>query len=697
MAKDDFLLTYRYTDSTVRVAVMSGEKPLLDIDICDMLRMSEGRPWSLNNIKFDLIDVVEEENIITVLLENGSIMVMVTVSMTDAGGLDFECEWKNTSGGRLSDVMLGVAVPINSTHDCRLIIPPLNYEYGISSDGKLEGDFIRDGGYVAEEHRFSMPVVCLGHMKHGACNNKALFSQPSRCMLNTSYDNEWSIGVVQNKVGIYMVLLSGGVMYCGNADNLPIGDGIVGDYQRGYFDFEANTSLTKRFSVMCWNEPKGMNDIRGLLEKCYDVYKPKNVIDINYADFLKYKGIALKNRYSEDGGMVGYVKELVTTAHGNDASLMHYGSVKRIWTVENLCAAWCDALNSLHSGMKEGILRAKHCVDYYVSSSKCNRKGLRQLHYDADADIWKYSKDGDTVPSGEFGKMLSCLADIIMLFKEHCLEVPVQWMDVLEDGCDFLKGFRKTTKMGLFPEYWNSDGSVGTNDKSAVGVTCVTALVKAYKITDNHNYMAAAIKAMAKYHEGMVLKHKLLSKKSRVDEGDLKDCDKDAYIGFVVAAMCCYDVTSDEKYIKMASAAADILTLYVNMVNYPVKRETKLGKLDYDMRGLSYTSTVRHCCDAIFPSYEFKCLAEAMSDSFRRAMFEMTVNASTQLVSTGVGEYGSVAVGEQPAELFFSNWSDSGARDEWRGGYSDMNDLQALVWSLRQVLLITNVGKLPVK
>lgn len=692
MADNELNLTYRYGKSTVNVLVMAGEKTAYEIDICDMLRMSQGRPWSLKNMKFDIVDVADEDGVLTVLLENGMLMVMLTMSLNAENDLEVECEWRNTSEETLQNVMLGVAIPVEVNSACKLILPPQFYHNCVNEVGNLDGICICHGGFVAEEHRFAIPVVSIAEIKHAQCTNMALMSYPSKCGENAESDNEWSLGVVQKDDKVLMTLLSGVIMYEGAKDKMLGGNGLVCDYERGYFDFEADDSIVKKFVISGWNETKERGNVNTLLQKAYEMYRPKNEIEINYNDFLKYKSIALKNRYIESENIVGYVKELSTAIQDDAVSPMHYGSVKNEWTVDNLCAAWCDALNSLRGGMKEGILRAKKCVDFYIESSECKKRGLRQLYYNCETQQWCYSSLGDVIPSGEYGRMLSYLADIISLFKEHCLEVPDKWMEALEDSCNFLCGFRKMTKMGLFPDYWNSDGGIGTNSKSATGVACVAALAKAYKITDDRHYISAAVKALIKYYEGIILKHKLLTKKSKYDDEDIKNCDKEAYINFIDAALNCYEVTQEERYVRMASAAADILALYVDVINYAPKKDSKLGKLDFDMRGLSRAGLSEHYDDVLFPSYSFKKIAEITGDSFYGKLSSMSLNASTQLVSTGAGEYGFMAVGEHPGKLYFTNWSENADCDAWRGGYDDINCLKSLVWSFRQVLKITNIN-----
>ncbi len=692
MADNELKLTYRYGRSTVNALVMSGEKIAYEIDICDMLKMSQGRPWSLKNMKFDIVDVADENGTLTVLLENGMLMVMLTICINSENDLSIECEWRNTSRETLTDIMLGVAIPVNVESGCKLIMPPLLYNNAINENGDLDGECICHGGFVAEEHRFTLPVVSVAEMKHASCTNMSLMSYPSKCDANTSFDNEWSLGVIQKDESVYMALLSGVVMYEGVKDKVLGGNRSICDYERGYFDLEADDSVVKSFVISGWNETKERGSVSTLLEKSYEMYRPKNEIEINYNDFLRYKGIALKNRYVEDDGLVGYVKELSSIAQDDSVATMHYEALKNEWTVDNLCAAWCDALNSLRGGMKEGILRAKKCVDFYISSSECKKRGLRQLYYNCVTGQWSYSALGDVVPSGEYGRMLSYLADIISLFREHCLEVPDKWEEALEDSCNFLCGFRKMTKMGLFPDYWNYDGGIGSNSKSATGVACVAALAKAYKITEDRHYISAAVKALVKYYEGIILKHKLLTKKSKYDEEEIKNCDKEAYINFIDAALSCYDVTNEERFVKMASAAADILTLYVDVINYPPEKDSKLARLDFDMRGLSRAGVSEQYSDVQFPSFAVKRVAQVTGDAFFNRISAMTINASTQLVSTGDGEYGFIAVGEHPGKLYYTNWSENGNSSEWRGGYDDINSLRSLIWSFRQALKITNVN-----
>lgn len=69
----------------------------------------------------------------------------------------------------------------------------------------------------------------------------------------------------------------------------------------------------------------------------------------------------------------------------------------------------------------------------------------------------------------------------------------------------------------------------------------------------------------------------------------------------------------------------------------------------------------------------------------------------TQLASTGEGEYGFMAAGEQPEFLYTTNWTNGKDVDmsEWRGGYADFNDLRELIWAFKQILKLsgTNINK----
>ena len=158
----------------------------------------------------------------------------------------------------------------------------------------------------------------------------------------------------------------------------------------------------------------------------------------------------------------------------------------------------------------------------------------------------------------------------------------------------------------------------------------------------------------------------------------------------MTAAFDCYEATRDEKLLKMVCAAAEILMTYVNFVDYPIKRDSKLNKMDFDMRGLSYASRREHALNVIFPSYEMKTAGEITGNALLRKMADITVNAAVRLASSGEGEYGLIAAGEQPEVLYTTNWSESAQTDEWRGGYGDFNTLRSLTWSFRQVLKLSS-------
>ena len=691
MTENNFLLTYRYTDSTVKVTVMADEKELYDIDVCGMLRMSVSRPWNLERMKFDIVDIADEDNVLTVLAENGTFMVMLTISLLDTGDLSIEAEWKNTSSEPLCDLMLGIAIPVKAEAGSTLIIPPMHYDKTLDDNGQLCGEFLAGGGYIAEEHRFPIPAVALTDTKHNSWPCMGLFSYPSRVLPHETPDNEWSLGVVQKDGVVLLTMLSGGVMLDGKKDTILGGSNTEKEYSRGYFTLEPGTSVVKKFIVGGWSTGRDSEDLDTFINRAIRYFKPKSTVEVSTPDYVKYKGIALKNRFYESPTLVGYINQL---AQVEDTSAIHYGTVGNEWTVENLCAAWCDALYSLQTGMKAGIMRAKHCVDFFINNSKCKKKGLRQLYYSASEDKWKFSKSGDMVFSGEFGRMLTYLADIIILFKEHCLEIPEEWIDALEDGCDFLCGFRKLTKTGLFPTFWNSNGGIDTSEISANGISCVNALLKAYTIMDDHHYLSAAAKILANYELLILSRHKLILKNKKLADVNVLDCDKQAFSQLLVAAVNCHRITNDDKYIKIARNMADRLLLYVYFVSHPLVKGTAAGRAEPDIRGISRTGITEHCVDMFFPSYELRQVGEVTQDIHLKQIAEMTLHATTQHVSTGNGEYGLMAVGENPDYLYFSNWSHSASSEEYRGGYGNINSIKALVLPLYQVLKYTGNNRI---
>ena len=112
---------------------MAGDNQAYSVDICKMLRMSFGRPWNLDNITYDMIDVADENGVITILLENSVIMIMLTISLANDGTLSVEAEWKNTSGDDLKDVMLGISVPVKALDVGRIVIPSICYDEGLTA------------------------------------------------------------------------------------------------------------------------------------------------------------------------------------------------------------------------------------------------------------------------------------------------------------------------------------------------------------------------------------------------------------------------------------------------------------------------------------------------------------------------------------------------------------------------------------
>lgn len=690
MTNNDYLLTYRYINASVEITAMHNETELFRFDLGDMIRMSSGKPWRLDHVSFDLIDVADENRSLTVLMESEKMLVVVTLSLTDYGLLNAEVEWKNTSEEDIPDVMLGISIPESIPGIEKITIPSVCYDEKPDEAGNFRNPLIANGGFIAEEHRLSIPCVLVEkHKKYGS--SVMFFPCPSHCNLNSSVDDEWSIGLVRENDNYLITLLSGQVMTSGSKDCVNGGPQMTVPYDRGYFTFPAGSSIVKSFAVCASEGVRETDVITKMLNTAEDLFQPSDKTSISYNDYLKFKSISLKNRYIDNENFAGYVRNLSTFDEASSDASLHYNSISENWTIDNLLAAWCDALNSLQLMKRDGILRARSCVDFYIKSSKAKKRGLRYLNLDMATMKWSFSPSGDFIPANEFGTMVGYLADILLLFRNHCLEIPETWDNALEDAADFLSANRKLSKSGLYPAYWNIDGSVGEDDISATSISCVTALAKSYLYSEEHSYIASATKTITKYYEKFILKRKtLVNKKHQANVEELHTCDKKALSDFIVAAMACHEATHDDKYLRMAHIASQKILTFVNFVDYPVKKDSKLSKMGFNLTGLSYVGTDLHALTGLFPSFEIKQIGDTVKNELLTEFGELTLNASVQLASTGNGEYGLIAVGEHPAYLFNTNWALDSDEDEWRGGYADFNDLRALTQTFRQVLKATN-------
>ena len=696
MARNDFYLTYKYTGNTVKVLVRNEKSNNIiaengeidthnsgvyfEVDIYDALRMSVGKPWSLDKIKFVITSVEEQKEHILFNMCNEQIKVTVDVMLTPFNDLLFDCQWENVSQDTLKDLMLGIAIPARSHHNLKVIIPPVVDLYGVNENGELSGEHINNGGYVAEEHRLTLPVVSVANMKHSSCTNMAIFSLPSRFKTVSS----WSLGFVKQEGTFYMLLLSGTVMYEGQKDKILADKTSVVEYDRGYFDLAPGETVSKKFFVSGWRDSRDKNEITNLLDKCYNIYRPKGLQTVPVNDYIKYKRTALVNRFYDDGVSVGYTRMLSLTNTVENNVESSYSESSADWTIENLRAAWCDAAASLTSGDREGIIRAKKCIEFFVKSSPVSKRGLRQLYYNKQDQTWRYSRKGDVILSDEFGRLLCYIADIILLFKQYFLEVPEEWMSLLIDGCNFLCTKRRFNKTGLYPEFWNADGSVGSKDKSSSGMTCICALSRAYKITRNNKYLRYASNCLFRYYDAVIETNTPFYEKKKFYE--IRDCSKISYANFIVAAMDCFESTDDERCLKAALSASEWLALYVNVIGYPLKSESKLGKTNIDTVGSSIISSNEQCCDWLFPYYELKILADETDNAIVKKVYEITTGYAFQQFATDNVQYGYFANGEQPHYVYNTNWSHELKRDEWRGGCSDVNDLSNLCWNLKQAL-----------
>lgn len=687
-----YSLTYRYTNATVEAVITRDDIEAYKIDLCRMIKLSIGRPWKLEEFEYKTVDVVCDKNIITVFIENEFWTVLVTASLSNDGNLFFEVEWKNVSEQIFNDVMLGVGVTVQTSYIDNITIPSICYNCRIDDSGEYKNERLAGGGFVTEEHGLSMPAVWVE--TRNKSNKMGLFSIPSECGLNDKFDNEWSIGIVKDADDTGMVLLSGVLMASGQKDCIWGSDDVLVHYERGYFDMPGGASVVKKFVICDISSQRTENEFSKIIMNAHEFYNLNNGIKNNHDEFMKYKSVALKNRFIESDCYVGYGKMLsskksddqINQEKEDDESSMHYTDINNVWTVENIAAAWCDLVYSVRQGKKDGILRAKKCVDFYIGSSKAKRKGIRYLCYDNSEMKWKFSMKEGNIPSYDLGLMAYYIADMIYFMKMHFLDISDEWLQALEDVCDFLISKRKITKLGIYPKNWAEDGGIYDNSVSAESVTCVCALIRGYQVTKEKKYILCAARLLPKYYDYMLVHHKPVIKKNKTEYmSEIDDNDKIALTYFVIAAENYYEVTHDEKILKMASAAIEKLITYIDMVNYKLRKESKLSKIGIDTRGLVYSDMKKRQLNTIFPTAAIRMIEKGTGKYIFKDYVDSVISASTQIVSTYDGEYGFMAVGEQPDVIYVTNWP-CDDKEKWRGGYGDFNDLREFTWAFRQML-----------
>lgn len=207
---------------------------------------------------------------------------------------------------------------------------------------------------------------------------------------------------------------------------------------------------------------------------------------------------------------------------------------------------------------------------------------------------------------------------------------------------------------GKFGKAWNNAGQCVDPD-GTIGCYLVLPLVRAYQITGEQKYLDSA-KRGYDYYTASFLKDGYTTAAAL----DTHCIDKESAIPLLKSSIALYELTWEERYLRLAELAAYYLATWQWHYTTPFPKETPLYEMNYDTFGGTSVSTQHHHLDPfalVFVEDWLKLAEYTGRDIWRQRAKAVWANASMG-VSDGTLVVNGVArpTGSQDEGFFHTYW-----------------------------------------
>ncbi|MBD3940192.1 hypothetical protein IF188_00575 [Microbacterium sp. NEAU-LLC] len=218
--------------------------------------------------------------------------------------------------------------------------------------------------------------------------------------------------------------------------------------------------------------------------------------------------------------------------------------------------------------------------------------------------------------------------------------------------CDFAR--REQKPNGQFAKAWNPDGSV-FREGGTVGCFLVPALLKAYEVTGEDEYLHSAMRAFDFYY-GELLRDGYTTAGAL----DTYCIDKESSSPLLISALRLYRLTGDRRFVEAAETTAWYLSTWMMHFTVQYPHGSLLHEVGIDTFGMTSVSTAHTAVDqySLHDVLSFFELAEVTGDDqWRERALALWVGASQSISDGTLAVRGRVRpAGSQDEAIFHTRW-----------------------------------------
>lgn len=329
-------------------------------------------------------------------------------------------------------------------------------------------------------------------------------------------------------------------------------------------------------------------------------------------------------------GLTGFVRGM----HWNEEAccfIKHQGDFEAGWCGQNISIACALLKNYLDTGDEDSLRKGTAVLDSWM---RYGRLGNGLMHSNLVCDPQNlFSRPNGEIPTVVDACNLGVTA--AYLFKaaelaEKCGLTRPEYYETAIEICDLILRIQQPN--GELARSWYLDGSVDARH-GTVGAFLILPLLDAWKREGKVIYRDAALKAFdfycGEFEENNVTTAGAL---------DSNCIDKESAAPLLRAALSCYDITGEQRYIDHAVHIALYLTTWQWHHSIPWPKDSELYlQTKYDSYGSTSVSAAHNALDqfALYYVADLLKLGDLTGDDLWRQRARAIWYNSTQLISDG--------------------------------------------------------------
>ena len=380
---------------------------------------------------------------------------------------------------------------------------------------------------IFEEHRFPMPYVSLEWSANGSLRGAALHSLPSPVPYGNLEDQWWSLGLTAIDKGTEFVLMSGPCASNGKRSIIKAAQRGFVPYDNAYINVPPGAIIEKTFYLEAYSPNQKGAGFQRPTRTSLDIFRPYSVEGMpTFRQIIEAKYRLARTRWYEEGDIAGFKKY-------PDRNYFVFG-----WCGQTAAPGYALQVLAEDLGDSDALKMAGKSLDF-LSQAEFYDQGF-YTWYDYKQRKWLPRRNPELLSQGQ--AMLN-FANAIRVGRAKGLDVS-RWERFLRKACDF------HAKRILLDD-WKP---LSTNQAFFIAPLC-----RAYQLFGTDIYSRAAEKTGNVY----AARHLNMDEPYWGGTLDASCEDKEGAFAALQGFLVLYELTGDNKYLKWAEHACDIVLTYV--------------------------------------------------------------------------------------------------------------------------------------